>query len=432
MKVNLSLKGSLILAFITITLVLVVGYSMLSARYFMGGMDTIVADNLVRAASLPLNNEELYRNTALQGYSITQHWEDQPAFIRDTIAKPPPVDNVLHKTRIETQTGRPDKLIFYLGTAIPEGQRYVSFYISPEQVSDMVRDNARSSLMTLLMIGLATALAVGLVAWWLLRKASYPISRLGSWARHLNESTLNEPVPDFGFRDLNDFAELVRSGLISVQQGLEREQTFLRHSSHELRTPISVIRSNIELLHKLKSRQPETRQDPRETAVLERIDRASQTMKYLTETLLWLSRDDNENLPQTEVRLDRLVQNLVTELKYLLDGKTVRLSVQTEPCTCTLPETAARIVLSNLLRNAFQHTWEGEVSISQQGHQVKISNRQTQQTESESSGDLGFGLGLQLTKKLTDRLGWQYDNSIRPDGGDAVVLLDSRLSHLSC
>ncbi|MCB1812779.1 MAG: hypothetical protein KDK04_13825, partial [Candidatus Competibacteraceae bacterium] len=69
MKLNLSLKGSLILAFITITLVLVVGYSMLSARYFMGGMDTIVADNLVRAASLPLNNEELYRNTALQGYS---------------------------------------------------------------------------------------------------------------------------------------------------------------------------------------------------------------------------------------------------------------------------------------------------------------------------------------------------------------------------
>lgn len=422
MKLNPSLKGSLILAFAAVVLVLVVGYSLLSARYFLNGMDTIVADNLVRVANLAARNPEFSETAMFGDYAVTRRWQDQPDFIHTVVAAPPAADNTLRKGRVDTPGRAPDKMFFYMGVDAPGAPLYVSFYTSPEKVSEMVRGNARGSLLTLLAIGLGTALAVGLVAWWLLRQMSHPVARLGAWARRLDENTLAEPVPDFGFRDLNDFAELMRNSLVSVRQGLKREQAFLRHASHELRTPISVMRNNVELWRKLKSRQPEDRQDPDEAAVMERIDRASQTMKHLTETLLWLGRDDGENLPRTTVRLDRLLEQLAAELSYLLQGKAVRLSVHTEPWSGELPEAAARIVLGNLIRNAFQHTAEGEVALFQRQHEVQISNRQAQPPE--SSGDLGFGLGLQLTERLTGRLGWRYQNRSWADGRDALLSFD--------
>ncbi|MEB3733551.1 histidine kinase dimerization/phospho-acceptor domain-containing protein [Halopseudomonas pachastrellae] len=60
-----------------------------------------------------------------------------------------------------------------------------------------------------------------------------------------------------------------------------------RFTSHELRTPISVIRANVELLERLRA---QSRIDPAmEQQALDRIDRASLTMQHLTETLLWLA-----------------------------------------------------------------------------------------------------------------------------------------------
>lgn len=258
-----------------------------------------------------------------------------------------------------------------------------------------------------------------------MHRMAQPVTRLGIWARGLNEKTLDERIPDFGFRDLNDFADVVRSSLISVKDGLDREQTFLRQASHELRTPISVIRSNIQLLNKLKKTPPSEQRDNRENAVINRLDRASLTMKQLTETLLWLGREVSNELPQSEVRLDQLIENLTSDLKYLLDGKSVQLSVRTSPCTCRLSEAAARIVLGNLIRNAFQHTWEGQIMIAQEGWIVDVENSDT--SVMETDGDLGFGLGLQLTEKITRRLGWRFDNTILQNGRSARLCFKANL-----
>jgi len=420
MKLDLSLKGTLILGFTAITLVLVIGYSLLTAHYFIGGVDTMIAKNLERVASIPDPQAEAARHsTLLKGYAITKSWDEQPEQIRRTVPNAPPRDGKLYKAKEKVPGYSREKRIFFMGLERPEGPRYVSFYLPPKQISDMLASNSRDSRQTLLAITLSTIVALALVLWWLFRKASAPVASLGNWARNLDRDSLEQPIPDFGFRDLNDFAELIRTGQLSVQEGLEREQAFVRHSSHELRTPIHVMRSNVELLKKLKSQNPETPTAPKEAAVLERMDRASQTMKDLTETLLWLGRDDPEKLPLTDVSLDQLIRQLVEELGYLLEGKNVQLSVDTDNWRGQLPETAARIVLGNLIRNAFQHTWEGEVAIAQSGALVQISNWQTQSPM--AAEDLGFGLGLQLVEKLTQRLNWPYANITRSDGHDVSV-----------
>ncbi|GGB84315.1 hypothetical protein GCM10011352_07730 [Marinobacterium zhoushanense] len=413
-KLNSSLRGSLILTFTTIALILVMGYSFLSAQYFMKGMDTIIADHMVRAATAVANDKGYTAVSDLDGYTVTREWTDQPDSIVAAVPTPPQNSNRLQKVNLERTEEELDQLVFYMVTGTSKDLFYVSFHISPDRVSDLALRNGRDSLVTLLAIGLGTAVVLALMVWWLMHRMAQPVTRLGIWARGLNEKTLDEKVPDFGFRDLNDFAEVVRSSLISVKDGLDREQTFLRRASHELRTPISVIRSNIQLLEKLKSFQPDVQCDSRADAAVNRIDRASLTMKHLTETLLWLGREDISELPQREVRLDQLIENITSDLKYLLDGKSVQLSVRTSPSTFELPETAARIVIGNLVRNAFQHTWEGQIRITQEGWIVEVENFDTSVVEKDD--DLGFGLGLQLTEKLTRRLGWKFENIILQDG----------------
>ncbi len=424
-KLNPSIRGSLILAFATVALMLVMGYSFLSARYFIDGMDTIVADNLIRAANSAASNKEHIDVSGLDSYTVTREWSDQPDWIVAAVPTPPKTENQLQKIRFEGAEAQAKQIIFYMITSASEGPFYVSFQISPDRVSSLVGRNARDSLVTLLLIGLGSALFLALVGWWLMHRVTQPVTRLGMWARDLNEQTLGKDIPDFEFRDLNDFAEVVRSSLISVKEGLDREQTFLRQASHELRTPISVIRSNIQLLDRLKKTQPNDQRDFRENTIVNRLDRASLTMKHLTETLLWLGREDSNELPQSEVRLDQLIENITSDLKYLLDGKSVQLSVRTSPCAFELPETAARIVIGNLVRNAFQHTWEGQILITQEGWTVDVENFDTSVVETDD--DLGFGLGLQLTEKLTRRLGWRFDNIIRRDGRSARLCFKANL-----
>ncbi|WP_319557846.1 histidine kinase dimerization/phospho-acceptor domain-containing protein [Thiomicrorhabdus sp.] len=49
---------------------------------------------------------------------------------------------------------------------------------------------------------------------------------------------------------------MIQQGLVTTYRSMEREQQFLNYASHELRTPIAVIRNNIELLNRLDNERP--------------------------------------------------------------------------------------------------------------------------------------------------------------------------------
>ncbi|THF49995.1 MAG: HAMP domain-containing histidine kinase, partial [Methylophaga nitratireducenticrescens] len=264
------------------------------------------------------------------------------------------------------------------------------------------------------------ALTLMLITWLLMRSISTPVARLNEWTQSLTPETLSQPAPDFLYPELNQMAKLIQNSLSSVQRSLDREHRFLRYTSHELRTPISVIRNNIELQHKVLQ-QTSSSLNPMQKDIADRIDRASITMQHLTETLLWLSREDNEKLPESVVEIDKLLLEITEEMRYLLRDKTVDLIINTQSYQCSISAVAARIVIGNLIRNAFQHTWEGEVIISQQGPQISIINRQFNADIDVIPSELGFGLGLQLTAQLTEKLGWFYQN-LADETGHNVIL----------
>ncbi len=423
MRVQLSLKWFISLSLLAIGGVLVVGYSLLTAQYFIRGMDNIVASHMEQAGIAYLaHSEATEAGGEYNGYYVARRWEGLPLAIRQAFGQPPSQVGVLLKHDDSGWLQRPSQLHFLLRLHLRRSGEtlFVAQTNSAAKVSRMVVHNMVSSRQALLLISLFSAVALALIIWLLLRRVSRPMAALVAWTRALQVEQLDQPPPDFAYPELNQLAELIRTSLSSVQQALAREHRFLRHASHELRTPISVIRNNIELLHKLQQQAVEPLA-PRQAQIVDRIDRASLTMRHLTETLLWLSREATEPLAQREVALDQLLRQLVEEMSYLLADKPVTLTLETSAWRLQLPDAAARIVLGNLIRNAFQHTWSGRVVIQQQRQRVVITNQAAESGPPETEGESGFGLGLQLTERLTARLGWPYSNQLLA-GGRQVTL----------
>lgn len=419
MRFALSLRLFLWLTFLLLTLTLVVGYSMLSADYFIRGMDNITARQMERAAQNYLTetpSDQRREPELVFGYTIFPKWQQVPERIREQLNTTDMKPDQFVKLVNTKEDGSKHSIDFLFHYNRDGDNVYVTHRVSPDTVSTMLRKNSQANREKLLLISIAAAMVLSLIIWLLLRRISQPVSRLVNWTSALGPGSLKADPPDFTYPELNNLAQLIRKSLSSVQESLDREHRFLRHTSHELRTPISTFRNNVELLRKLQSNNQHLSEQ--EAQVIDRLDRSSLTMKHLTETLLWLSRDSAQAPPTHEVALHELIVQLTREIEYLLQDKPVEVVLDTDPCTLLLPETVVRIVAGNLIRNAFQHTWKGTVTVRQRGATLEIRNPHEPTPDNE---DLGFGLGLKLTEQLCEKLSWPYSNTAQGNVRCATV-----------
>ena len=65
------------------------------------------------------------------------------------------------------------------------------------------------------------------------------------------------------------------------------------------------------------------------------------------------------------------------------------------------------MVLNNMIRNAYQHTSNGHIEITQQGISVQCINA-NEEAMTSSCQDVGFGLGLKLMRKITSAMNWSF------------------------
>lgn len=425
-KKHISLKLYVTLVFLSLTAILVIGYSLLSAHYYVRGMDSIVASNMGQVAHSFLQSVDPSKRKnphSFSGFQIAKDWRLLIAEINGKSPPAPAIAGEMIKIDNSSWLSPPDIITFAMLYEEGDEKFYISSQVSRSTALPPIGKNATRSLRTLLGLSILTGLILGAITWLTLRQVSRPVSALGQWAKSLDPEKFREPPPDFSYPELNELAWMMRNSLASVQESLYREHRFLRHASHELRTPISVIRNNVELIRKLRNNShPDNQKNSgSQTLIIDRIDRASLTMLHMTETLLWLSRKTDEPLLTSSLKIDRLTQNLIDDLRYLTVNKQLTIETYTEPYTMKLPEVVARIVLGNLIRNAFQHTWEGRVVIRQKKNHITIINEQTEPTLVPE--DSGFKLGLQLTAQLTAKMGWAYTNEITPAGHKVSIIL---------
>jgi signal transduction histidine kinase len=225
--------------------------------------------------------------------------------------------------------------------------------------------------------------------------------QLVEWSESASNDLLTNPAPNFKFSEYNRVALYLEKALSKNAHLVEREQRFLSHASHELRTPIAIIRANMEILERISL--PSDLQRP-----INRIDRASSNMQQITETMLWLVRKSETPPNQNSVSVADLLDNLIEELEYLIQGEEIDIIRDyAHAPTIKLPETPIKIVVGNLIRNAFQYTHSGTIRVYFEKNSIVIKNINTQELDLPFQDS--FGLGQDLTEKICKKLGWYLE-----------------------
>lgn len=413
MRIRPSLKLYFFISVVLLGSTMAIGFSLLSVNYFIDGLDkglNIVMRELAKTTTVSDGKPK-----DIVGFNVASRWQDTPQLIQQRFLSEPTSIGQLQKIKEQDSIFSMPKNIYFV----------VLYYNSQGEkrfISRIILDKDRPVIVGLkqpekrFYWAFATALvAIALFIFFLIiimRKIAKPIESLKRWAKSLNQNNLKDSHPDFTYHELNVLAALVQDSLISAHQSLTREHHFLSYASHELRTPISVIRSNVDLLKRLSEQSPLS---DKQELTLQRIERAGLTMSDLTDTLLWLSRNDENNTPAQTTKLGEIIKQLCHELDYLLNAKHVVIEIHCDESSQLIEATACHIVLSNLIRNAYQHTQQGRVNITQCGSRVNIINSNIDHetprpnTRAHKKAVMGYGLGLQLSEKIIQRQGWLYE-----------------------
>ncbi|MEC4727147.1 HAMP domain-containing histidine kinase [Shewanella sp. D64] len=335
------------------------------------------------------------------GFYVASRWMDLPQSITNQFDAPPSNEYVLKKQLVRSSIlAQPQSGVYVLYLTNSQGQRrFVAKYFpsfQPERLCQQDHLNADQFMS----IGLAILLMFLASIAMLLSILIKPIEQLKQWATALSSETSTQSRIKFRFQELDNLAQIIESNINTAKESIKNEKEFLDFTNHEMRTPLTVIRNNIELLKFWDRLSSEKRKD-----VINRLERGAWNLTNLTETMLWLNCSKLENLNREVINLSLLLKEVIEDNRYLLHGKSVSLELNLDDFECLTYPVALKIVLSNLVRNAFQHTQEGKVIVSQNRNSVTIENSNINQENCINS--TGFGLGLKLINKIIDFTQWE-------------------------
>jgi signal transduction histidine kinase len=272
-----------------------------------------------------------------------------------------------------------------------------------------------SSLLLAVILGAATA-----------RRIVAPVTAL---ANAVGANTHASMLPSIQATDeIGVLARAFAHRTEELQRFLLREQMFSGDVSHELRTPLTIMLGAAELL------KMRLTGDAGLLEIAERIRRVAYETGEKVSALLLLSRAP-EHLGASLIIVNPLMHTELERYRYLLDGKPVACHFEEsgEVWVEARPELVG-IAIGNLLRNAFQHTAQGDVrvklgpgqiSIEDSGPGIELSVRERlfeRFVHGRKDSNEGTGLGLSIVKRVVEHLGWEVWLEQREPQGSRFII----------
>jgi len=308
---------------------------------------------------------------------------------------------------------------------------YVQFAVSDRMVLQMQQSIGRPALFQGVVATCVTFLAVFLITThFTLQRALRPLRVASLKAQHITPQSLGDRLDLHSLpSELVPLVDAFNRALDRLQLGFQTQQEFLANAAHELKTPLALIRAQVEM------EAPETR-NPHLLQDIDRMARQVQQLLLLAEA----SEERNYRMETCDLRvvmieacdfMDRVAQRSHVQISLIFE-EAVGSWIADRGAVFTL--------LKNLLENAIQHSPAGGTvylrvhasgfSVADQGpgvapeHLEKLFERFWR---GASRRDEGAGLGLSICKEIVSAHGWHIAGRLGNPGLQMHVLISSEV-----
>jgi signal transduction histidine kinase len=281
----------------------------------------------------------------------------------------------------------------------------ISIYKSLEDTHKLITDLFLIICLVLILVSLILIV----VNYWISRKVWIPfyntLNKIKDFDVRENQELNLKPAGIGEFNQLNKvlntMSEKIRNDFINLKE-------FTEDASHEIQTPLSIIKSKLELLFQSENLTEEQIQN------IHSIYEATTRLSKLNNSLLLISKIQNQQYSYSEeVNLTFVLEKFLLHFKEIIQQKNISITKHYEAQTSLfMNPDLAEILISNLLGNAIRHNLpNGSITINLTGQNLIITN--TGLPYKHDPNDLfrrfskgntsvdSSGLGLSIVKKIT-------------------------------
>jgi signal transduction histidine kinase len=256
----------------------------------------------------------------------------------------------------------------------------------------------------------------------------------------MSQANLDQRIPLPRNRDeLYRLSATINALLDRLQDAFQREKQFTADASHELKTPLSVVKGTLDVL--VRKPRDSAHYEERIRYCLDELNR----MARLIDQLLMLARYENDmmNPNIAKMEITAALQSVVSRLEPMAVEKLISIRMTNSPAgTVAADQAMLEMMLENILSNAIKYSppgssieigtaiRTGSLVCTITDHGVGIPEEKLQNVfdrfyrvdESRSSSTGGFGLGLSIVRKLADLQHIGISVSSRENGGTTFEL----------
>lgn len=282
-----------------------------------------------------------------------------------------------------------------------------------------------------------------LIVYFIMGFALKPVYKLKKNIADINGNDLTKRIDSTSNGvELNSLACSFNQLLERIEVVLEREKTFAAGASHELKTPLAVIKANLEVLY--MSGEP-TKEELEET--MEVVDKQINRMIKLVDDLFAMYELRGYDLSDV-IYIDKMIDEIVSEQKENLMKKNISIHVSNQQCMIKGNLIMFKHAVSNLLQNAIKFNYDyGKVEIIVEDHSndcvIKVIDEGIginpnaaehifeafyREDKSRSRKIGGAGLGLSIVKSIVEQHGGNIAYQPNHPKGSVFIVSIPKLS----
>jgi signal transduction histidine kinase len=266
-----------------------------------------------------------------------------------------------------------------------------------------------------------------------------PILKLTEAMTQIGSDQLDRRIRSTRTDEVGRLAAAFNAMLARLEEAFARERRFISDASHELKTPLTVINANAQLLKRWGNDEPAVRAES-----LDAIINESEQLAGMVSGMLTLAKaDSGDSIPKEPLLLDRLVADVVAHARPRAERKSLVLEAHLPAAGAIVvgDESLLRQMLSNLIDNAIKFTDSGHIdaTLTMRGGSAivevadtgvgietetaeRLFDRFFRSDASHSRTIEGTGLGLAIVRSIARIHGGSVTARRRPGGGSVFEI----------